>query len=88
MNLKTFRIISEGLIVGPKFEGRLARVRHDTVARTEGMRLQMTNEVFPCRPVQDGKVNPNSKIITKLANRPEWVNRFREMMGAFVWLLK
>jgi len=84
MNVKEFNTISEGLVVDRKFEGRLARVRHDTVARTEGISLQMTNEVFPCRPVQDGKVNPHSKIITKLANRAEWVDRFREMMGKFV----
>lgn len=84
MNLQNYTSMVEGLIVGSEFEGRPARVRHDDVSRTEESPLQMTNEMFPYRPVQDEKVNSYSKITMQLASRMDWVDRFREMMGAFV----
>ena len=53
MNSQNYTSMVEGLIVGSEFEGRPARVRHDEVSRTEESPLQMTNEMFPYRPVQD-----------------------------------
>lgn len=86
MNSQTHNIMLEGFVVGLEFEGRPARVRHDKFSRTESenIKLQMTNEVFPCRPVQDEKVNSHSKITFKLSERREWVDRFREMMGEYM----
>jgi len=74
----------EGLVVGSEFEGRPARIRHDAVSRTEKIKLQMTNEILPYRPVQDEKVNSHSKITFNLSDRSEWVERFREMMGEYM----
>jgi hypothetical protein len=76
----------EGLVVGSIFEGRPARILHDKFSRTENenIKLQMTNEIFPYRPVQDQKVNLHSKITFKLSDRREWVDRFREMMGEYM----
>lgn len=85
MNSETSNPIPEGWIVGPEFEGRPARVRHDVVSRTEGRPLRMTNETYPYHPVQDGVVDWRSKITFKLAERLAWIERFCEMMGEFVF---
>jgi len=82
---ESFDIPVEGLVVGPVFEGCPARIRHDVKSRTESLPLRMTNETFPLRLVEDDIVNPYSKITFKLADRPVWVEYFREMMGDFVF---
>ena len=84
MNLNAYSSIVEGLVIASIFEGRPARVRHDIVSRTEDLNLKMTNEMFPYRPEENGSVSKFSKITFKLAKRPEWVDRFRCMLGEFV----
>lgn len=85
MNSKSFDTLSEGLVVGPVFEGCPARIRHDISSRTENIPLQMTNETFPLRPVNNDVVDSRSKITFKLSDRQAWVERFRKTMGDFVF---
>lgn len=85
MTIKSDCTRSEGFVVGPQFDGRPARIRHDETSRTEDLPLKMTNETFPLRPVADGFVDSRSKITFKLADRPNWVERFHKMMGDFVF---
>lgn len=85
MRTESYSIRPKGFLVNTLFNGCPARIRHDETSRTENLPLKMTNETFPLRPVANGVVDPRSKITFKLADRLVWVERFREMMGDFVF---
>lgn len=68
---------------------RPARVRHDVVSRTftNPSGLHQTNETIVLHPIEDGVVDWRSKVITQLQLRWEWVVKFVESIGPFMWEL-
>jgi hypothetical protein len=66
---------------------RFARARHDNPSRThsEKIKLGETNETIVIRPVVDGKPRRTSQIVVSLAQRPEWVEQFKRMLGPVMW---
>jgi len=55
------------LVIGPEYNGRVARLSHDNPPRTLNMPLSLTNEMSVTRPLRsDGaKVDPSSKVSFK-----------------------
>lgn len=66
----------DGFVVGPEYNGRIARIRHDPVPRIPGA---IVNEIEPMHG-EDFR----SKITYKLGLDPTWVDEFVRLNGQWI----